>query len=155
MVTEVEFSEAVALEICDRLEEGETLVEICRDDHMPNRRTVYKWTEDRPEFGAHFARARAAGYEVWFQECKRIADDGTNDYVEKTRLNGDKFEAFDAEHVQRSKLRIETRLKLLARVDPKKYGERTQIAPTDVDGNAAQFAPIMFVPVEAKPSEES
>jgi hypothetical protein len=34
----------------------------------------------------------------------------------------------NAEHVQRSKLRIETRLKLLAKWSPKKYGERVQVA---------------------------
>jgi hypothetical protein len=34
----------------------------------------------------------------------------------------------NAEHVQRSKLRIETRLKLLAKWNPKKYGERVAVA---------------------------
>jgi hypothetical protein len=34
----------------------------------------------------------------------------------------------NSEHIQRSKLRIETRLKLLAKWNPKKYGERVQVA---------------------------
>ena len=35
---------------------------------------------------------------------------------------------FDSEHVQRSKLRVETRLKLLAKWDPRRYGDRLQLA---------------------------
>ena len=55
-------------------------------------------------------------------DCFVIADESSKDY----RLT-DKGLAFDAEHVQRSKLRIETRLKLLAKWDPKRYGERQQV----------------------------
>jgi hypothetical protein len=57
------------------------------------------------------------------EDCLRIADDAVNDWMETEhgpRLNG--------EHVQRSKLRIETRLKLLAKWNPKKYGEKLALA---------------------------
>jgi hypothetical protein len=127
---------------------------------MPGRRTIYDW-KDAPEgtaagdagFPAQFARARLLGYDQWFEDCHQIAEDGTNDYVERTRQDGTKFVSLDQEHVQRSKLRIETRLKLLARVDPKRYGERTQVAPTTPDGEPLQMAPIMFVGVEPKKEE--
>jgi hypothetical protein len=69
------------------------------------------------------ARAREIGYDAIAEDCLRIADDASNDWMETEhgpRLN--------AEHVQRSKLRIETRLKLLAKWNPKKYGERVQVA---------------------------
>jgi hypothetical protein len=69
------------------------------------------------------ARAREIGYDAMAEDCLRIADDAANDWMETEhgpRLN--------AEHVQRSKLRIETRLKLLAKWNPKKYGERVQVA---------------------------
>jgi hypothetical protein len=37
-------------------------------------------------------------------------------------------EQLDREHVQRSKLRIETRLKLLAKWNPKKWGDKLELA---------------------------
>jgi hypothetical protein len=69
------------------------------------------------------ARAREIGYDALAEECLKIADDGTNDYVE-----GERGPQLNSEHIQRSKLRIETRLKLLAKWSPKRYGERVQVA---------------------------
>ena len=83
---------------------------------MPATRTVSDWTADDPDFAAAYARARSEGYDAMAAECKAIADDGTRDYTKDGRIN--------KEHVQRSKLRIETRLRLLRCWDPKRYGDK-------------------------------
>lgn len=120
-------------EICDRLSKGEPLAQICRDDWMPALRTVYDWMEVDAEFSAHFARARLSGFDIIAQDCITIADDGTNDYMAKLAEDGNESAlAYNSEHVQRSKLRVETRLKLLAKWDPKRYGERQQVDVNDV-----------------------
>lgn len=121
------FTQETADEICDRLSKGEPLAVICRDEHMPGARTVYDWIDSRPEFSAAIAHAREVGFDQIAADCLDIADDGSNDYVVKKRPDGEEYDAFDAEHVQRSKLRIETRLKLLAKWDPKRYGERAEV----------------------------
>lgn len=83
-------------------------------------RTVQDWCATDPQgFGAQYSRARADGYDVIAASTLRIADDATNDYVDSER--GPRF---NAEHVQRSKLRIETRMRLLKCWDPKRYGEK-------------------------------
>lgn len=122
----------IAREICRRLAEGVPLREICRQDGMPEWRTIYDWMvkDDAAVaagggagLSASIARAREIGYDAIAEDCLRIADDAANDWMETEhgpRLN--------AEHVQRSKLRIETRLKLLAKWNPKKYGERVAVA---------------------------
>ena len=122
----------IAREICRQLAEGVPLREICRQDGMPEWRTIYDWMvkDDAAVaagggagLSASIARAREIGYDAIAEDCLRIADDAANDWMETEhgpRLN--------AEHVQRSKLRIETRLKLLAKWNPKKYGERVQVA---------------------------
>lgn len=46
-------------------------------------------------------------------------------------LNGD--------HVQRSKLRIETRLKLLAKWNPKKWGDKLDLNHAGKDGGPLEF----------------
>lgn len=63
-----------------------------------------------------------------------IADDGTNDFVEKERPNGPKFLAFDGEHVQRSRLRVDTRKWILAKALPKIYGDKLTAEVTGKDG---------------------
>jgi terminase small subunit-like protein len=71
------------------------------------------------------ARARELQAELWADEILEIADDGTNDWVERKRCGVDITE-FDREHVMRSSLRVDSRKWLLARLLPKKYGDKVQ-----------------------------
>lgn len=45
----------------------------------------------------------------------------------KKGKDGKEYEGIDTEHIQRSKLRVETRLKLLAKWNPKRYGDRIDV----------------------------
>lgn len=117
------YDPVIAAKICERLSDGIPLREICRQDGMPPWQTVYSWMERDVSLVEAIARAREIGYDALAEECLKIADDGTNDYVE-----GERGPQLNSEHIQRSKLRIETRLKLLAKWNPKKYGERVQVA---------------------------
>jgi len=118
------YNEQDAEEIIERLSNGEPLRQICRDDNMPAWRTVYAWMEANKDFSARIARAREIGEDAIGQECLSIADDGRGD----TYLDADGNERVDTEHIQRSKLRIETRLKLLAKWNPKKWGEKVDLS---------------------------
>ncbi len=109
------------------ISKGEPLREICRRDGFPNYSVVYDWMKEDEKFSQRFARARDEGHDAIAEECLSIADNASNDWMEVNdpdnpgyRLNGD--------HVQRSKLRIDTRLKLLAKWNPKKYGEKLELA---------------------------
>lgn len=122
------YTNAKADEIVRRISVGETMRSICRDDHMPKWQTIYAWMERLPEFAARIARAREAGFDAIAEETVEIADDARNDWMDKFGADGEVVgKQLDAEHVQRSKLRIETRLKLLAKWSPKKYGDKQQI----------------------------
>lgn len=113
-------------EICARLSKGEPLAVICRDEHMPETRTVSDWKAADVEFSAEFARARDDGYDAIAAECLRIADATEHDTV-MVGSGEHKREAANTEWISRSKLRVETRLKLLAKWDPKRYGEKQQV----------------------------
>ena len=121
------YSHAIAAEICKRIGEGETLQSVCRDERMPSVPTVNRWTREKDSFSTDFARARELGFDAIAEEAVRIADDARNDWMERSDPGNPGY-ALNGEHVQRSKLRIETRLKLLAKWDPNRYGERTTIA---------------------------
>lgn len=124
------FTQELADEICQRLSDGETLASICRDDHMPAVRTVSHWTDKHSEFKADFAHAREEGFDAIAAETLEIADDSRNDFIEKLADNGDskaQEARSNGEHIQRSKLRVETRLKLLSKWS-KRYSDKSEVA---------------------------
>lgn len=85
---------------------------------MPCWRTVYDWINSNPDFAARIAQARETGYDAIAEEAMAIADEPPP---------STQFGTTDGGAVQHAKLRIETRLKLLAKWSPKKYGDKQQI----------------------------
>lgn len=121
------FTPEIADQICRRLAEGEPLRQICRDENMPAWRTIYDWLLNDKDFSARIAHARELGEEAIAQECLDIADNATNDWMETYGRDGAELYKLNGEHIQRSKLRIETRLKLLAKWNPRKWGEKVDL----------------------------
>ena len=118
------YSDKLAAKICERLAEGETLRSICRDEKMPGKTTVLRWLGDEKnaDFRTQYAHAREMQADRFAEEILEIADDGSGDW--STDKDGKK--TLDHEHVQRSRLRIDTRKWLMARMAPKKYGDKMQ-----------------------------
>jgi hypothetical protein len=95
---------------------------------------VYDWMMKDPELSTAIARARDVGYDAMAEECLDIADNAGNDWM--ARLDADGVQVgwqVNGDHIQRSKLRIETRLKLLAKFNPKRYGDKIVHAGDDVN----------------------
>lgn len=136
---------AVCKEICERLSKGEPLAQICRDDHMPDASTVRDWQADDEALSRAIARAREEGEDAIAAECLTIADNATNDWMERNSQENPGY-ILNGEHVQRSKLRIETRLKLLAKWNPKKWGDKVQTEHTGPNGGPVQITRIEIVP---------
>lgn len=112
------YTPAIVDEICERLGNGEPLREICRSDHMPHWNTVYDWMDADKALSGRIARAREKGEEAIAQQCLEIAD-------ELPQRTG--FGNIDSGDIQHKKLRIETRLKLLAKWNPKKWAEKVDL----------------------------
>jgi hypothetical protein len=119
-------SREVLDEICLRTFEGESMRSICRDPTMPSRQRLYRELVDNSDFAAQYARAREGLYQSWAEEILEIADDGTTDFVTKVGRNGHEYEAVDQEHIQRSRLRVDSRKWLLSKLLPKTFGDKVQ-----------------------------
>ena len=117
------YTQEIAQTIVDGLSRGSPLAVICRQIQV-DESTVYDWKNANEDFSQRFARGREIGFDAIAAETLAIADDGTNDYAP---VGDEGAVAYNAEHVQRSKLRVETRLKLLAKWDPKRYGDKQQV----------------------------
>lgn len=133
-----DFTQEIADEICDRLAKGEPLAAICRDDHMPDRTVVYDWQKVREDFSQRIAHARVDGFDTLAAECLEIADT-TEEGVETTEKPDGSIETRTGDMLGHRKLRIETRLKLLAKWDPKRYGDKVQVGG-DEDGAPIKHA---------------
>ena len=120
------YTPEIAQKMCELLSEGVPLREICRMDGMPYWRTVYLWMAQDENLSAHIARAREAGYDAMAEECLTIAN--TPLYGEIVTDDGEKLIVRKEDMLGHRKLQIETRLKLLAKWNPKKYGDRTTLA---------------------------
>lgn len=136
-----QYDNDVFIGIMDRMSRGERLSEICREEGMPCRNKVYDWKDSCEENGGRFARARDMGALAIFEEVLEIADNGTNDWMEKYGQDGEAIGyELNGEHVQRSKLRVETRLKYLAILDSAKYGNKQRIEHDVTDNLADRLA---------------
>lgn len=99
-------------EILQRVSTGEPLAVILREPGMPHFTAWYDWCAEDRDLAIAYARARATGFDriaVTARETARGRGDSTGD-------------------VQRDKLIIETDLKLLAKWDPKRYGDKVVVA---------------------------
>lgn len=124
-----DFTDAIANDICIRLAGGESLRGICRDEHMPDASTVFRWLASNSEkytnFREQYARAREVQADALVDEILEISDDGTNDWMERKGADGENLGwQLNGEHVQRSRLRVDSRKWFASKVLPKKYGDR-------------------------------
>jgi hypothetical protein len=69
-------------------------------------------------------------------EMIEIADDGKNDWMDREISKGRVITVPDHELVQRSRLRIDTRKWILAKLLPKVYGDRAEQVMTWPSGEA-------------------
>lgn len=143
------YNETLAKKICLGLANGESLASICRGEGMPSKVTVLNWALDpKHEFFNRYERARALQVHSLVDEIPDIADDGSNDYYEKTDRDGNTYEAVDHENINRSKLRVQSRQWLAEKVLRRQYGSKVDHEVTGKDGE-----PVEMVVRLARPDE--
>lgn len=72
------------------------------------------------------ARTKAKGCTAVAEHALDIADDGSNDWMESHDPENRGWR-FNGEHVQRSRLRVETRKWFLSKLMPKVYGDKSSV----------------------------
>jgi len=135
------YTDAIARKICERLMMGESMAQICKDPRMPTVRSVTRWLADPQlaDFREMYYFARRVQAEVRIDEIIEIADDTTNDWENVYDKNGEVVGLKpNNEAIQRSRVRIDTRKWLAARLVPRIYGERKEI-DLDVTGDLAEL----------------
>lgn len=123
-----DFTQAAADRICERISNGESLRTICKADDMPDKATVFRWLGKHDAFRDQYARAREAQADALFDEILDIADDGTNDWMERRNADGQSIGWVEnGEAMRRSTLRVDARKWMAGKLRPKKYGDKLEL----------------------------
>jgi hypothetical protein len=97
---------------------------------MPAKSTVLAWLTDdeKSAFRTKYAQAREIQADGFVDEMVEIADDGTNDWMEKKNAEGASLGwQENGEVLRRSQLRIATRQWIAEKLKPKKYGAKVEL----------------------------
>lgn len=128
MPRQTDYTDDKANIICERIADGESLKAICGGEDMPDKATVFRWLSVNETFRDLYARAREAQADALVDEIPDIADDGTNDWMERHSPDGENLGwRENGEAVSRSKLRVDARKWVAAKLRPKKYGEKLEV----------------------------
>lgn len=134
-----EYTQELADDLCAQLAEGISLRSVCKAESMPCTRTVFTWLRTYPEFLRQYEKAKEECADALADEMLDIADDGANDWMEKKNAEGEIVGwQVNGEHVQRSRLRIDSRKWIASKLKPKKYGDKVDLTHAAPDGGPIQ-----------------
>lgn len=133
-----DYSEDIAAHICSEIAAGRSLRSICGADEMPDKSTVFRWLSKHEAFRDQYVRAQEDRTAAMAEDLLEIADqyDSVQDKL-------------DVDHIQRAKLRIDTRKWLMSKMAPKRYGDKTDHTLSNPDGTPITFQTIF----EPKPDK--
>lgn len=124
------WTEEIEDAIMDEIMEGRSFRDFMvgegRDHRFPSVPTFFKRLRDDEAFFKRYARAREFQADQEFEEMKEIADNSSNDWMERNDPENPGY-VFNHDHVQRSKLRIDTRKFRVVKMAPKKYGDKVEM----------------------------
>lgn len=120
------YTEELAEIILDRLADGESLAQICKDDAMPGLRTVMAWAADNQDFSNRYARAREAQAEVMDDKILAAAKEASVD-------------------PQAARVKVEAYKWRAAKLAPKRYGDASTVKLADADGEKIRLDEVSTI----------
>jgi hypothetical protein len=132
-----DYNDEVAALICERVATHTIGLErLCNMyDDMPSKFTVNLWRYKHPEFSTRYAQAKLIQADLIAEECLEIADDSRGDIKYDEEGN----EVINSEFVARSRLRIDTRKWLAAKLLPKQYGVHAEESKSSTESVLEQI----------------
>jgi hypothetical protein len=101
------YSLEYAARICDQVALGRKLIDICADEDMPARTTVYRWIGEDTSFRDMYTKAREERGDLYADEIVDIADNEP-DY-------------------QKARVRIDARKWAASKLNQKNYGDKSEV----------------------------
>jgi hypothetical protein len=116
------------------------------EDLTPSKVTFYSWIKTNQNLLNRYERALRLRLDVWAEQIIDIADNGNLDAVL------DRFGNIQivGESVQRSRVKIDTRKWLMAKLNPVKYGDKVNYEVTGANGGAITTQTIDYSKLDNK-----
>ena len=157
-----EYTQEAADAICELLTLGWSLkrvIEKGKDEPgyenigFPSIATVYKWMRENEDFLKNYARAKQEAADAMAEELLDISDDGKNDWMEIWDKEGQNIVGWkvNGEAVMRSKLRVDTRKWIMAKMKPKRYGEKLDLTS---GGDKIKQQPLIISDIASRKQDE-
>ncbi len=103
------YTKAKASRVIEYMRDGMSLRGACARAGV-KAPTFLDWVdEDKDGLAERYSRAQEISAHIQLDECRDIADDGTNDWIEKQGRGGTTYIALNSEHIRRSEIRIAQR----------------------------------------------
>lgn len=116
------FTQQLFDDICERISKSsDGLYKICHE-HGIGTFAFYEWIKEDKELANKYAHAREAQAEFLADQIIQLADDRTGDLVDS-----EFGQQGNAANVQRSKLQVDARKWIAAKLKPKKYGDKVEV----------------------------
>ena len=117
------YTEELADEICLEIASNSCgLNRLCEMNPLwPKKTTIYKWLSTHESFAKKYRLAKVAQIAVLMDEVVDISDDSQADFIDVEGIS-----RVDAQHIARSKLRVDSRKWLASKLMPSVYGSNPE-----------------------------
>lgn len=107
------YTDEIADRVIELIENGMTIRRAGAEIGI-SQQIISFWIKNRPGFRERYMKAIEIRADYWAEEIVDIADDAANDYTEVVCRDGSIRNVPNLEHIARSRLRIDTRWRIMA-----------------------------------------
>lgn len=136
------YTKELADKICHELSTGKSLRTVCASEDMPALSTIFAWIREHESFSKQYAYAKQEAADALAEEIMDISDD-TIDIIKKGS------EKKSSAYAQAQRLRVDTRKWIMAKMKPKKYGEKI-----DVTSDGKALPQPIYGGISTKPTKD-
>jgi hypothetical protein len=136
----LQFSDALAQEICERISAGQLLTVMCEnEEHLPTVRRVKIWLKQHQDFKMLFDEAQQDRLFIFEEQLVQIADDVVRDFDIVTK-GKETRRVLDPARITGAKLRVEVRRLHLKAGNPAKWGETSTLITKSADDDFSNLS---------------
>ena len=112
----------VIFEICSYISEGKSVSNACIKAKL-TKSTYLRWISENDQYEIHHSTAMQDRADSMFEDILKICDSTEDDII----INEDGNPIINHNVIQRDRLRIDARKWILAKMVPKKYGDKVDV----------------------------
>jgi hypothetical protein len=117
------YTQELADKICEQLADGKSMRSVCRQIDMPAMSSVFKWLRENDTFSQQYAKAKEESADAMAEDLLEIADTPVMGEIKTIKPDGT-VEIKQDEMLGHRRLQVDARKWLMAKMKPKKYGDK-------------------------------